>query len=266
VPRSLEGAVLAIADKADTIAGMFALGMVPSGSKDPFALRRAANGIVRTLIEHNLPLSLVQLMQDALRQYHGTEAESKFSALAQYESNVTAFFRERLEFYLREARGFAYDVTNAVLASGADNAVDALARAQAVAKVRGSDDFDAIAASVKRIKNILRQATEAGKWPVAADSTKPQPSPESDAERVLAAQTAALAASTALLCQRKQYDEALAALATIRRPLDDFFDKVMVMVDDEALRNSRLSLLQTVASTFQSIADFSEVVTGRKSS
>ena len=71
VPRSLEGAVLAIADKADTIAGMFALGMIPSGSKDPFALRRAANGIVRTLIEHNLPLSLCQLMQDALRQYHG---------------------------------------------------------------------------------------------------------------------------------------------------------------------------------------------------
>ncbi len=169
VPRSLEGAVLAIADKADTIAGMFALGMIPSGSKDPFALRRAANGIVRTLIEHNIPISLSQLMADALLQYKGSEAESRFSAVAQYEQNVTAFFRERLEFYLREARGFAYDVTNAVLASGADNVVDAVTRAEAVAKVRGSDDFTAIAASVKRIKNILRQATEAGKWPMVAE-------------------------------------------------------------------------------------------------
>jgi glycyl-tRNA synthetase beta chain len=297
VPRSLEGAVLAIADKADTIAGMFALGMIPSGSKDPFALRRAANGIVRILVEHNIPISLRQLMADALRQYKGSEAESRFTAIApaagaasvaaypaaganQYEHNVAAFFRERLEFYLRDARGFAYDVTNAVLASGADNVVDALARAQAVAKVRGSEDFDAIAASVKRIKNILRQATESGKWPPPAPpaggpSVDTYPSApaehkfapelaESDAERILAGRTAELASSTALHCQLKQYDEALAALATIRRPLDDFFDKVMVMVDDEALRSYRLCLLQTVASTFQSIADFSEVVTDKK--
>jgi glycyl-tRNA synthetase beta chain len=263
-PRSLEGAVLAIADKADTIAGMFALGMIPSGSKDPFALRRAANGIVRTLVEHNIPISLRKLMADALRQYHGSPAESHFTATAQYEQNVAAFFRERLEFYLRDARGFAYDVVNAVLASGADHVVDALARAEAVAKVRGSEDFEAIAASVKRIKNILRQASEAGKW--SADSKfAPQPA-DNDAERLLAARAAELASITAEFCQQKKYDEALAALATIRRPLDDFFDKVMVMVDDEAVRSSRLCLLQTVASMFQSVADFSEVVTGGKAS
>jgi glycyl-tRNA synthetase beta chain len=276
VPRSLEGAVLGIADKADTIAGMFALGMIPSGSKDPFALRRAANGIVRTLIEHNIPISLNQLMADALLQYKGSEAESHFKAVAQYEQNVAAFFRERIEFYLREARGFAYDVTNAVLASGADHVVDAVTRAEAVAKVRGSEDFTAISASVKRIKNILRQATEAGKWTPAsatgaASVAAYPPAPaaggaDNEAERILATHTAKLAAGTAQLCQEKQYDEALAALATIRRPLDDFFDKVMVMVDDEAIRSSRLALLQTVASTFQSIADFSEVVTGGKAS
>jgi glycyl-tRNA synthetase beta chain len=266
VPRSLEGAVLATADKADTIAGMFALGMIPSGSKDPFALRRAANGIVRTLVEHNIPISLSRLMADALRQYKGSEAESHFTAVAQYEQNTSAFFRERLEFYLRDARGFAYDVTNAVLASGADNAVDAVARAQAVSKVRGSEDFDAIAASVKRIKNILRQATEAGKWTVEAKQSCTPQAADNEAERILAERTAELASSTANFCENKQYDEALAALATIRRPLDDFFDKVMVMVDDEALRSSRLCLLQAVASIFQSIADFSEVVSERKAS
>jgi glycyl-tRNA synthetase beta chain len=265
VPRSLEGAVLAIADKADTIAGMFALGMIPSGSKDPFALRRAANGIVRTLVEHKIPLSLRQLMAEALRQYHGTDAESRFTAVAAYEQNVAAFFRERLEFYLREARGFAYDVTNAVLASGADNAVDAVTRAEAVARVRGSEDFEAISASVKRIKNILRQATENDKWPPKDPAFKPH-SADSDAERLLAACTEELASSSAALCREKKYDEALASLATIRLPLDEFFDKVMVMVDDEVVRSSRLCLLQSVAEMFQAVADFSEVVTGGKAS
>lgn len=266
VPRSLEGAVLAISDKADTIAGMFALGMIPSGSKDPFALRRAANGIVRILAEHNLPLSLEGIMADALRQYKDSEAESRFTAVAQYEQNVASFFRERLEFYLRDIKGYAYDVVNAVLASGADDVVDALARAQAVTKVRGSEDFEAISASVKRIKNILRQAVEAGKWSASTEIDFAQQLADNDAERILAKQTEELASSTALLCLRKQYDEALAALASIRRPLDDFFDKVMVMVEDEAVRNSRLGLLQTVASTFQSIADFSEVVIERNAS
>jgi glycyl-tRNA synthetase beta chain len=265
VPRSLEGAVLAIADKADTIAGMFALGMIPSGSKDPFALRRAANGIVRTLVEHNIPLSLKKLMADALRQYNGTAAEAHFKSVDAFEQNVAAFFRERIEFYLRDARGFAYDVTNAVLASGADNVVDAVTRAEAVAKVRGTEDFDAIAASVKRIKNIIRQATEANKYPPADAAFTLLPA-DNDAERELAARTAELAASTTALCEQKKYDEALAALATIRRPLDEFFDKVMVMVDDEAVRTSRLCLLQTVANMFQSVADFSEVVTGGKAS
>jgi len=266
VPRSLEGAVLAIADKADTIAGMFALGMIPSGSKDPFALRRAANGIVRTLVEHNLPISLKQLMADALRQYQGTDAESHFKDVADYPQNVAAFFRERLEFYLRDARGFAYDVTNAVLASCADNAVDAVTRAEAVAKVRNSEDFEAISASVKRIKNILRQAQAPA---AGVPSVGPYPAraiPDNEAERELAARTAELSSAANVLCQQKKYDEALAALATIRRPLDDFFDKVMVMVDDEAVRSSRLCLLQSVAAMFQSIADFSEVVTTGKAS
>ena len=270
LPRSLEGAVLAIADRADTIAGMFALGMIPSGSKDPFALRRAANGIVRILAEHRIPLCIRTLMAEALRQYKGGEAEGRFTALAAYDQNVEAFFRERLEFYLREVRGYAYDVSNAVLASGADNVVDALARAEAVAKVRGSEDFDAIAASVKRIKNILRQAAEAGKWnPASPHRAKGGPEmrhPASEAEGALAAKTAEVAAAAGELCREKKYDEALALMATIRRPLDEFFDQVMVMVEDEEQRTSRLGLLQMVSSMFQSVADFSEVVTGGRAS
>src|SRR5712671_2710801 len=139
VPRTVEGAVLSIADKADSIAGMFALGLVPSGSKDPFALRRQANGIVKTIAEHKLPVRLTELMDAACNGYKGDDAEKKFTLAGEaYTEAVTGFFRERLEFYLRDVLGLAYDVVNATLAAGADDVVDAVARASAVAKVRPS--------------------------------------------------------------------------------------------------------------------------------
>ena len=129
VPRTVEGAVLSIADKADSIAGMFALGLQPTGSKDPFALRRQANGIVKTIAEHKLPVSLSQLFKDAREAYRGSAAEKKFAAAVDYSGTVSHFLRERLEFYLRDALGFNYDVVNAVLAADADDVVDAVARA-----------------------------------------------------------------------------------------------------------------------------------------
>ena len=163
VPRSVEGAVLAIADKADSIAGMFALGLQPTGSKDPFALRRAANGIVKIIAEHKLPLPVAKLFSDARAEYVGSEAERRFSKEIKFDEAIANFMRERLEFYLRDARGFAYDVVNAVLAAGSDDIVDAIARAEAVSEVRGSEDFASISVAFKRIKNILRQARETNK-------------------------------------------------------------------------------------------------------
>ena len=117
VPRSVEGGVLAIADKADSIAGMFALGLQPTGSKDPFALRRAANGIVKIIAEHKLPLPISKLFADARAEYVGSEAERRFDPKVNFEESIANFMRERLEFYLRDVRGFAYDVVNAVLAA-----------------------------------------------------------------------------------------------------------------------------------------------------
>ena len=124
--------MLSITDKADSIAGMFALGLQPTGSKDPFALRRQANGIVKTIAEHKLPVSLSQLFKDAREAYRGSAAETKFSATVDYSGAVKPFLRERLEFYLRDALGFSYDVVSAVLAADADDVVDAVARAQAL--------------------------------------------------------------------------------------------------------------------------------------
>src|SRR5213083_357966 len=135
VPRTLEGAVLAIADKADSIAGMFALGLQPTGSKDPFALRRQANGIVKTIAEHKLPVSVSELLRDALHGYQGSEAEKKFTQNEDaYSKAVQSFFYERLEFYLRDM-GLAYGVVNGTLNAGSEDVVDAIARAQALVKV-----------------------------------------------------------------------------------------------------------------------------------
>ena len=261
VPEKIEGAVLSIADKADTIAGMFALGLQPTGSKDPFALRRQANGIVRTIAEHKLPVGIAHLFELARETYRESDAEQKFARNVNYDDAVRAFFHERLEFYLRDQLGYKYDVVNAVLAAGADDVVDAVARAEAVAKVRGSADFDSISVAFKRIKNILRQAKETGKR-IAEEPDAKQYSEW--AERNLGAEipTRALAAN---LCRKnRDYSAALVEISQIRPAVDAFFDKVMVMVEDERLRANRLALLATLLKEFSTIADFSEIVTESK--
>jgi glycyl-tRNA synthetase beta chain len=258
-PRTLEGAVLSIADKADSIAGMFALGLVPSGSKDPFALRRQANGIVKTIVEHKLPLNLGQILVDARSGYAGNEAEKKFTLSGEaYTEAVRGFFRERLEFYLREVLGLAYDVVKATLAAGADDVVDSVARASAVAKVRPSADFESISVAFKRMKNILRQAAE--KKTKIADPFDPAALKDPE-EKALAAAVPAVAKKVQELSAARQYEPALIEISRLRPAIDAFFDKVMVMVDDESLRSHRLGLLQTLVREFSSIADFSEIVT-----
>jgi glycyl-tRNA synthetase beta chain len=261
-PRTLEGAVLSLADKADSIAGMFALGLVPSGSKDPFALRRQANGIVKTIVEHKMPLSLARLMAAAREQYAGSEAEKKFTLKDEaYAQAIRGFFRERLEFYLRDVLGLAYDVVNATLAAGADDVVDAVARANAVAKVRPSADFESISVAFKRMKNILRQAAETKKK--VAEPFHPA-ALKDDEEKKLADAVPGVAKKVKDLSAARQYEAALHEISRLRPPIDAFFDKVMVMVEDEELRAQRLGLLQTLVNEFSSIADFSEIVTERK--
>jgi glycyl-tRNA synthetase beta chain len=257
VPRTVEGAVLAIADKADSIAGMFSLGLQPTGSKDPFALRRQANGIVKTIAEHKLPVNLNQLFQDARETYRGSSAEKKFSA-SDYGGSIRGFYRERLQFFLSDARGFKYDVVNAVLAAGSDDVVDVLARAEAVTKVRPSADFESISVAFKRIKNILRQAGESKKTIAASIDTTAF---KDDAEKELAAQIPQTAKVVDALRAQKNYEQALLEVSKLRPAVDKFFDKVMVMVEDEKVRANRLALLQTLLKEFSTIADFSEIVT-----
>jgi len=261
VPRSVEGGVVAIADKADSIAGMFALGLQPTGSKDPFALRRAANGIVKIVAEHKLPLPISKLFADARAEYAGSEAEGRFDRKVNFEGSIAGFMRERLEFYLRDVRGFAYDVVNAVLAADADDIVDAIARAESVSQVRGSEDFASISVAFKRIKNILRQAQETRK--TIAEQVDSSVLTE-EAEKHLAGLIPETASAVRKLREERNYAPALAHISRLRRPVDTFFDRVMVMVDDERVRANRLALLRDLLSEFSTIADFSEIVTEGK--
>jgi len=258
VPRSIEGAVLSIGDKADTIAGMFGLGLVPSGSKDPFALRRQANAIVKVIAEKKLPLRLSELMRDARVGYQKSDAEKKFVDDRRYTDSVTTFFRERLEFYLREVCGYSYDVVKAVLAADADDVVDALARAEAVKQVMHMPEFQAIGAACKRMRNILRQAEEKGIAPAEQVEALPE-SPQE--ERTLIEYLQNAGKQIEGYRNQRQYLDALKQLAMARAPVDTFFDKVMVMVEDARVRANRLALLQTLLREFSTIADFSEIVT-----
>src|SRR5215831_4275236 len=262
VPRSLEGAVLSIGDKADTIAGMFALGLVPSGSKDPFALRRQANWIVKVIAEKKLPIRISELMRDARSGYQKSEAEKKFVDDRKYEDSVSTCFRERLEFYLRDVCRYPYDVVKAVLAADADDVVDSLARAEAVKQVLHMPEFQAIGAACKRIRNIMRQAEEKGIAPAErVDAEKASSEEENNLIRYLQQSGPVIEQYR----KDKVYVQALQLLSTAREPVDRFFDKVMVMVDDQQVRANRLALLRTLLQEFSTIADFSEIVAESKS-
>jgi glycyl-tRNA synthetase beta chain len=261
VPRSIEGAVLSVGDKADTIAGMFSLGLVPSGSKDPFALRRQANGIVKVIAEKKLPFGLANLMRDARAGYKGSDAEKKFVDDARFSESVKIFFRERLEFYLKDVRGYAYDVVKAVLAADADDVVDALARAESVKQVLHMPEFLAIGAACKRMRNILRQAEEKGIASAVTFESLPESAQE---EKNLFAYVETYSPTIEARRRDKDYINALLLLSTARERVDAFFDRVMVMVEDEKLRANRLALLMRLLKEFSTIADFSEIVTEGK--
>ncbi len=242
IPRSAEGCILGLADRMDTIANMFALGMEPSGSKDPFALRRAGNAIVRILAEANLWLGLNDLLTASAP---GEELRAR----------LLAFFMERVEFYLREGRGQAYDVVQAVMAPGVGSLRDLCARSQAVSEARGSEDFLAVSAAFKRMKNILAQAEFAPSGGTIL--AFPKGTPEGDLQikygEVL---------SIVGRCRESQdYRKALEVIATIRPQVDAFFEKVMVMDPNPEIREGRLLLLAMIVGGLGTIADFSKIVT-----
>jgi len=235
IPRTPEGQVLSIADKLDTLRECFRIGLIPSGSKDPFALRRAAQGVVKILFVSRLPVELKPLTEDVPQLY--------------------PFLRERIEFYLRDILRYRYDEVNAVMAAPLGTLADLADRIDAIRYIRPTENFEPLAASFKRIKNILRQAgVEQAEAPHASLFT---PGPEQQLyEAFLRVRGATERAAS--------YRDKLALIASLRPQIDLFFDKILVNDPNPAIRQNRLALLYNLLAEFSNIADFSEIVTSQE--
>jgi glycyl-tRNA synthetase beta chain len=224
IPRGEVGRIVALGDKLDTLRGCFRVGLIPTGSRDPFALRRAAQGVVKILVEGGFQTPLLDLLEG--------------------NAQLIAFFEDRVKFYFKDYRGFQYDEVNAAMAAGWSNLVDLDARLERIRKLRPTPDFEPLAASFKRIRNILEQAKFEGGGAIDEGLLEAGPERELFEEyRNIAGQPIEN------------------AIARLRPKVDLFFDKVLVNAPDAGVRQNRLTLLHTLLAEFSTVADFSEIVT-----
>lgn len=246
LPRNRAGLVVALADKLETLVGLFGIGQVPTGDKDPFALRRHALGVIRMLIEAELPLDLDTLLALAVPAF-GT-------LIADPREALSAFVFDRLAGGLRE-QGFSAHEVDAVLALGVQRLADIPHRLEAVRAFAALPEAAALAAANKRISNILKKSAE----PVQA---KADPALfAEDAERALWADVGTVRRSADVLFEAGDYTSSLKALAALRTPVDKFFDDVMVNADDPKVRANRLGLLATLHGVMNRVADLSRLTT-----
>lgn len=253
IPRNLTGCAVALGDKVDSIAGCFSAGLVPTGSSDPYALRRAALGVVKIILERALPVSLSLAVGAAAKAL--LTNPPKLGVTPEQEAQALEFLLDRAKFVLREREKFSYDEVNAVFRAGVDDLVDAQKRLVALKAIRKSKNFEPLAVSFKRIRNILEKS-----------NFKKEEAPgiqtdlfENAAERELF--TAVRSAASKVQAEKRagKYQEALEVIAGLRKAVDEFFEKVMVMAENEAVRKNRLALLSEILREFTTIADFSEL-------
>lgn len=246
-PTAPESIVVALADKVDTLAGFFAIDEKPTGSKDPFALRRAALGVIRLIVENKLRLPLADVFEKAAGLYPGLGAPD----------GILDFFADRLKVHLREA-GVRHDLISAVFAlGGEDDLVRLLARVDALQAVLATDDGANLLAGVRRAGNIVRAEEK-------KDGTQYDAAPDAgllaeDAEKTLSQSLVVAQEGADKALGAEDFEGAMAALAGLRGPVDAFFDTVTVNVEDASLRRNRLALLARVGAAANRIADFSKI-------
>ena len=245
-PSTDLGALLSIADKMDTIVGCFRAGIIPSGSSDPFALRRQAQGLVKVLLDHQFNYSLAQLVKLAEKGFPDAGLDRDV-----YD-DLLEFLEGRVQRLLGE-EGIPYDVLNAVLAVETSGVHDAYARAQALLKIRKDEDFEALAAVYKRVKNILEEQT------IDISHVSEEFLLESE-EQALFRAYSDLHHVVERHLENRNYVAALKEIAALRTPVDRFFDKVLVMVEKAELRGNRLRLLHEISQLFLRVADISQIV------
>ena len=259
LPATLEGALLAVGDKLDSVAACFAVGLIPTGSRDPYALRRAGAGIVRISTERQLRFSLCAAVEVAVTvaRESGLPGEDETTLAA----SVLGFLEERARHLFREFHGYAYDEVNAVFAAGWDDLVDTRARLEALRQIRPTPGFEPLAAAFKRIRNILEQAGGSERFlgrEINPEHIEPGP------ERELYNRFLKLKPRVAGLREKQRYPEAFREVASLRPQVDSFFDKVLVMAPEEARRENRLALLAQLLREFSAMADFSEIAVTAK--
>ena len=246
LPGSPVGDVVSMADKLDTIVGCFGVDLTPTGTADPFGLRRQALGILRIILEKRYPLSLGQMIDESGRLLK----EKMDRPFLEVEKEVLDFFRVRYQNFLLD-RGYPFDTTEAVLSLSFDELVDIQGRIDALRKARESKDFESIVIAFKRAMNILKGAPPRAEIGPSLFSE--------DVEKNLFDAFLGARGRIEASLDKRDYDSALQEMIQMKKPIDDFFDGVMVMVEDEAIRNNRLALLDEIGKVFFRIADFSKL-------
>jgi len=224
IPRNREGQMVSIADKIDTLRSCFRVGLVPTGSRDPYALRRAAQGVVKILVEGEVKIPVIDLLKN--------------------NEQLIAFFEDRVRFYFKDVRGFKYDEVNAAMAAGWSDLKDLESRLVRIQRLRPTPDFEPLAASFKRIRNILEQANF--NQPIEFNPGLLEPGPEKDLHEEY------------LRIAGQPIENVISRL---RPKVDLFFDKVLVNAPQPEVRQNRLMLLFELRNEFSKVADFSEIVT-----
>jgi glycyl-tRNA synthetase beta chain len=245
LPSDNIGAFVSIADKVDTICGCFGVGLIPTGSADPYALRRSAIGVLNIILDRGYQVSIPELVEQSLGLLEAKLTRSR----AEVQTDVVEFIRLRLANMLT-SREFATDVVDAVLSARFDEPGDAVARVEALAALKGAADFEPLAVAFKRVGNIIKGGV---------DEPLQDGLFEADCERDLAKAVAAARETVAGQVEQGDYGAALQTIAGLREPVDAFFDGVMVMAEDEKVKTNRLALLTQVAALFADIADFTRI-------
>jgi len=247
IPQGIIGAILSIADKLDTIVGCFSVGMIPTGTADPFALRRQTLGIIRIIMEKNLPLSLVALVKAAIPLLKKWSTEPEQDVF----SGVINFFKGRLEHLLTSMPESPYvpSAVKAGLAVKLDVIPDDVKRIEALSGFVQKPDFESLAVAFKRVVNIIKDEPSEKVEVNSELFQEPQ-------EKALWEAFKSARERVKALAEKGEYSEALESLAELKPTIDAFFDSVLVMAKDEAIRRNRLALLRSIKDLFEEIADF----------
>ncbi len=249
LPQTDVGAVLSIADKIDTICGCFCVGLIPTGASDPYALRRQCIGIIQIVLDKKMHFSLKKLIQESVLRYLETDSDKSEAVI----SDIFLFIQNRVVHILSE-KGFSKDVIVSVITTFSDDLPDIVRRVEAVEEFKGRPDFEPLVTAFKRTVNILKKVDISLIEDVDINLF------EHKSESALFGALSAVKKSVLKNIEAKNYKQAIIEIASLRDVVDDFFDNVLVMDEDELLRKNRFALLKAVSLLFEKIADFSKIL------